>query len=51
MKAIPLPVRERIIHLYAQGKSTAGSTIQEIEGLEFKALGEPANADLKLDGK
>jgi hypothetical protein len=31
--------------------AVAGSTIQEIEGLEFKALGEPTNADLKLDGK
>ena len=39
------------VGMYGDLQGIAGSTIQEIEGLEFKALGESANADLKLDGK
>jgi hypothetical protein len=42
---------ESTVGMYGDLQGIAGSTIQEIEGLEFKALGESAHADLKLDGK
>jgi hypothetical protein len=44
-------VMQSTVGMYGDLQGIAGSTIQEIEGLEFKALGEPAHADLKLEGK
>jgi hypothetical protein len=44
-------VMQSTVGMYGDLQGIAGSTIQEIEGLEFKALGESAHADLKLDGK
>lgn len=44
-------VMQSTVGMYGDLQGIAGSTIQEIEGLEFKALEEPAHADLKLEGK
>jgi hypothetical protein len=44
-------VMQSTVGMYGDLQGIAGSTVQEIEGLEFKALEEPAHADIKLAGK
>ena len=43
-------VMQSTVGMYGDLQGIAGSTIQEIEGLEFKALEEHSHADTKLTG-
>ena len=43
-------VMQSTVGMYGDLQGIAGSTIQEIEGLELKALEEPSNAQIKPVG-